>query len=151
MSDDLLARFRAALDETELSARQANAVTGDWLWYASHGEVRAAEHRYAPTYYRIVTEACDPQARFIAANDPARVLAQVASLRKVLDELPTLFPHDEVVGYSGCATNWWDLRNELDAPNAPDRPDCDCGAEANRARLVALLAEPYLTGGDGGE
>lgn len=68
----------ARLDEDEAVAREAQ-VTGDGWWHDGDGEVWSHEQLVAhPTMVA--------HAEHVARNDPARVLAEVAAKRAIVDE-----------------------------------------------------------------
>jgi Family of unknown function (DUF6221) len=108
MSEPLVDRLRAALDEDERMAKAAlfhprtwdetvgdNVIIGedDGQWKADGREIVSAnQFRAAADDYQDAIHIYDEgghteeQAEHIARHDPARVLRQVAAMRKILDE-----------------------------------------------------------------
>lgn len=123
-AEDLLAFLRERLDDDENTARYAIQAGGDGQWTEpasgvvdlSQGPDAGLEGLLAIDDHRI--------SRHIVHYNPARVLAEVASKRAIIDEL------------------WAELRYASD-PVTVESCDEDSAVLAQRALL--LLALPYAT------
>lgn len=87
MSDDLIVWLRAALDEDEQVARAtlADNVHGSWRTVPAESDIglhEAVVDNYAGV--RLATGPADIN-EHIARHDPARVLAEVAAKRRIID------------------------------------------------------------------
>lgn len=124
---DLVRWLTAQLDEDE---RIARACPGRGEWYA--GEID------------YVADLSPEKCEHIAEHDPARVLREIDSKRKLLADV-LAEPHfrNEEDNWYSCAA----LTDEdgdpvcLDESRAPG--PCDCGRDARVARRVRLLALPF--------
>lgn len=106
MSDDLVAWLRAQLDEDERVAK--DATSGPWSAVESYPDAWVIN---GPTY-NIASEGRDGDissgdSTHIARHDPARVLAEVAAKRRIIDEHLPIDPcdaHDAALRSIPCET-----------------------------------------------
>ncbi len=87
MTAALVEFLRARVDEEERVAYSASAIgeAKDGVWYDGEDEAHDEEGT------RVVGYSREPVIAHIVAWDPARVLAEVASKRKILDDLDDWF------------------------------------------------------------
>jgi hypothetical protein len=128
MSDDLVTWLRAQLDDDERVAQEASGdarVTGAsrGYKYSRPGDIYAISHKGTPARIAQGTR-CGPDisaeqsSDHIARHDPARVLAEVAAKRAIIDE------HAPVV--DGSQGRRWFV-----------------GSESQSSLTLRLLALPY--------
>lgn len=135
MSTDLVAFLRAQLDEDERAARAAALYPGKRWRPGSDGRT-VFDDDGAELIADMYGPETRPRAEHIARHDPARVLAEVAAKRELLDEHRAVQEYTDQMGGS---------------PLDPDRMVCaacgDQGRDDNAVtppcRTVRLLALPY--------
>jgi hypothetical protein len=121
LTEELINFVRLQLDEDERIARKA--TSGD-PWRMEGMSIRGGT-RMNHTDVLVVRHTWPQEAEHIARHDPARVLREVDSLRKIVDDLAAVIADDEGMGYysdghSGLATAKRTLR--LLAAIFDDRP-----------------------------
>lgn len=126
-TDGLVEFLRARLDEDEADAKRA--VPGPW---AMVGEPRDTTVFSMPAGISVAHGWLRDLAH-IARHDPARVLAEVAAKRRILDELDAM-PHALDDGHHECP---------MVEPTAWKDPRCTCGQAELADRVLRLLALPY--------
>jgi hypothetical protein len=141
----LAGQVRAGLAADEDTARAATPGPWQARWvgqdYQVHGPDQAYPYSVAEWTYAVATwepEAATQQAEcdtadadHIARHDPARVLADVAAKRALLDDLLAWGHGDSPDRQRPCARTVF-----------PDQP-CDCGRDGRVLGLLRHLAQPY--------
>ena len=134
MTVDLVAFVRARLDEREEVARFAATYTGsDWVLVDNPPRT----HKWDQVVPEVIGDGelvarCDFEgggpfcADHIVLNDPARVLAEVEAMRRIVELLNPWFPEDEhgvpsTAGLGGAGEVWLDALRLLALPDAGHR------------------------------
>jgi hypothetical protein len=122
--DEMITFVRLQLDEDEQKALAIDAKewAEDSSWFKDMLDPLPSQRRERPGWLPMITV---EDVRHIARHDPARILREVESLRKIVDDLAAVIADDEGMGYysdghSGLATAKRTLR--LFAAIYSDRP-----------------------------
>lgn len=149
---ELIDKLRAALDEDERVAREVGDATWNvepWEGDAPAGyrdgawvrntETQTAIAAFTKVYPETAIRLC--AATHIARHDPARVLRQVAAMRKILEDA---LAQRHMVIDGDCWYTCPAATEERDGGSTCDETagsTCGCGRDARLQRTVAALAE----------